>query len=84
MKQLHLFVQWFICVSISLFLICWSIYIVETIKDLLAKGILDTDTRLVLVNALYFKGDWEKKFNSDYTTEVQFKINKVMVVKNSW
>ncbi|XP_042560394.1 leukocyte elastase inhibitor-like [Clupea harengus] len=48
----------------------------ETIKDLLAEGILDTYTRLVLVNALYFKGDWEKKFNIVKTTEVQFKINK--------
>lgn len=49
----------------------------------MAEGILDTYTRLVLVNALYFKGDWEKKFNIVKTTEVQFKINKVMVVKNS-
>ena len=44
---------------------------------------MDTDTRLVLVNATYFKGDWDMKFNSVQTTEVQFKINKVMVVKNS-
>ena len=49
----------------------------------MAEGILGTDVRLVLVNALYFKGNWEKKFNSVKTTEVQFKINKVMVVKNS-
>ena len=49
----------------------------------MAKGDVDDETRLVLVNAIYFKGNWEKQFNSDHTTEVQFKINKVMVVKNS-
>ncbi|XP_042560383.1 leukocyte elastase inhibitor-like [Clupea harengus] len=48
----------------------------EKIKDLLAKGDVDNSTRLVLVNALYFKGDWEMKFNRGNTTEVQFKINK--------
>ena len=43
----------------------------------MAKGILDTDTRLVLVNATYFKGDWDMKFNSARTSEVKFKLNKV-------
>ena len=49
----------------------------------MAEGILGTDVRLVLVNALYFKGNWEMKFYRGNTTEVQFKINEVMVVKNS-
>ncbi|XP_042560385.1 leukocyte elastase inhibitor-like [Clupea harengus] len=48
----------------------------EKIKDLLAKGDVDDETRLVLVNALYFKGDWEMKFYRGNTTEVQFKINE--------
>ncbi|XP_069047022.1 serpin B6-like isoform X1 [Lepisosteus oculatus] len=48
----------------------------EKIKNLLAEGTIDTMTRLVLVNAIYFKGNWEKKFNEAATREAQFKLNK--------
>ncbi|XP_063062922.1 leukocyte elastase inhibitor-like isoform X3 [Engraulis encrasicolus] len=48
----------------------------DKIKDLLAEGVLDDKTRLVLVNAIYFKGSWEKKFDSARTQEVPFKLNK--------
>ncbi|XP_065155061.1 leukocyte elastase inhibitor-like isoform X3 [Paramisgurnus dabryanus] len=46
------------------------------IKDLLAQGIVNDLTRLVLVNAIYFKGNWEKKFSKEATVEQQFKVNK--------
>ncbi|NXI67315.1 SPB6 protein, partial [Anseranas semipalmata] len=46
------------------------------IQNLLAEGILDSLTRLVLVNAIYFKGNWEKKFDIERTKEMPFKINK--------
>ncbi|XP_056100480.1 serpin peptidase inhibitor, clade B (ovalbumin), member 1, like 3 isoform X1 [Rhinichthys klamathensis goyatoka] len=48
----------------------------EKIKDLLADGDVDPLTKLVLVNAVYFKGDWERKFREDLTRDEQFKINK--------
>ncbi|KAF4095477.1 serpin peptidase inhibitor, clade B (ovalbumin), member 1, like 3 isoform X2 [Onychostoma macrolepis] len=48
----------------------------EKIKDLLAEGDVDSLTRLVLVNAIYFKGSWERKFTEEHTREQQFKINK--------
>ncbi|XP_017559457.1 leukocyte elastase inhibitor-like isoform X1 [Pygocentrus nattereri] len=48
----------------------------EKIKDLLAKGDVDDLTRLVLVNAIYFKGNWHKKFESTATRQVQFQLNK--------
>ncbi|XP_029004238.1 serpin peptidase inhibitor, clade B (ovalbumin), member 1, like 3 isoform X1 [Betta splendens] len=46
------------------------------IKDLLGNGVLDSLTRLVLVNAIYFKGNWNKKFQENATTDVDFKLNK--------
>ncbi|NP_001279104.1 leukocyte elastase inhibitor-like [Callorhinchus milii] len=46
------------------------------IKDLLAPNIVDSFTRLVLVNAIYFKGNWERKFNAESTHERPFKISK--------
>ncbi|NXI89231.1 ILEU inhibitor, partial [Rhipidura dahli] len=46
------------------------------IQNLLAEGILNSLTRLVLVNAIYFKGNWEKQFKKESTTERPFHINK--------
>ncbi|KAG8133243.1 putative Serpin B6-like protein [Naja naja] len=46
------------------------------IQDLLVPGIIDSRTKLVLVNAIYFKGIWADKFNKDHTVEKPFWINK--------
>ncbi|KAJ4925367.1 hypothetical protein JOQ06_018099 [Pogonophryne albipinna] len=46
------------------------------IKDLLAEGVVDNMTKLVLVNAIYFKGKWETQFKQDSTADAQFRMNK--------
>ena len=46
------------------------------IKELLQKGALNEQTRLVLTNAIYFKGDWARQFPKDNTKETPFYINK--------
>jgi len=48
------------------------------IKDVVSED-LDTNTALVLINAMYFKGQWETKFND--TFEGDFHTSKNEVVK---
>ncbi|XP_068956309.1 leukocyte elastase inhibitor-like [Petaurus breviceps papuanus] len=46
------------------------------IPELLASDSVDSLTKLVLVNAIYFKGNWEKKFDEALTTDAPFRLNK--------
>ncbi|DAA15768.1 TPA: serpin peptidase inhibitor, clade B like, partial [Bos taurus] len=46
------------------------------IKDLFPKDSLDSSTVLVLVNAVYFKGQWNQKFKEENTVEEKFWLNK--------
>lgn len=46
------------------------------IPELLAVGVVDSMTKLVLVNAIYFKGLWEEKFMKQDTTDAPFRLNK--------
>lgn len=50
---------------------------VGKIKSLLPPGSIDSLTRLVLVNALYFKGNWATKFDAEETRQRPFRINTV-------
>jgi serpin B len=44
------------------------------IKDLIPEGVLDQLTRMALVNAIYFKGDWKDPFREDLTEDMPFWI----------
>ncbi|XP_006837607.1 PREDICTED: serpin B10 [Chrysochloris asiatica] len=46
------------------------------ILNLLPEDSVGPTTRMVLVNALYFKGMWEQQFSVENTTEKPFRINK--------
>ncbi|TKS74948.1 Leukocyte elastase inhibitor [Collichthys lucidus] len=46
------------------------------IKDLLKPGTVSTMTRLVLVNAIYFKGNWMDPFDPADTKEMSFETYK--------
>ncbi|KAM5262875.1 leukocyte elastase inhibitor [Ctenodactylus gundi] len=46
------------------------------IPELLAAGMVDNATKLVLVSAIYFKGKWQETFMKEDTTDAPFKLNK--------
>jgi serpin B len=48
----------------------------DKIKDLLARGSLRPDTRLVLTNAIYFKGNWQTQFDKAQTKTEDFYLSQ--------
>lgn len=45
------------------------------ITDLVSPDAIGRDTRLILVNAIYFKGDWEVQFKKDRTEDQPFHLD---------
>jgi serpin B len=46
----------------------------DKIKELIKPGMLDMMTRLVLTNAIYFKGKWATQFKPDQTQDAPFTL----------
>ena len=51
------------------------------IKDLIPEGLLEPMTRLVLANAIHFKGDWAAQFNPERTRPAPFQLSDGTPVK---
>ncbi|XP_048204479.1 serpin B6 isoform X2 [Perognathus longimembris pacificus] len=48
----------------------------DKIIELLSQASVTSNTRMVLVNAIYFKGNWKHSFDKEWTKERPFKISK--------
>lgn len=44
----------------------------ERIQDLIPPGVITADTRMVLVNAIYFNAAWASPFEEEYTSDGEF------------
>ncbi|XP_058786242.1 serpin-ZX-like [Vicia villosa] len=53
----------------------------DLIKELVPQGSIDSDTRLVFANALYFKGVWNNKFDVSLTKDNDFHLLNGSAVK---
>ena len=49
--------------------------------DIVPVSAIDNLTRLILVNAVYFKGNWKEKFNAHHTRENDFHVSATETVK---
>jgi len=47
----------------------------DKIKDLIGPGALTPETKLTLVNAIYFFGKWQSAFDPKRTTEADFQVS---------
>ena len=46
----------------------------DKINDLIPEGVLDSNTRMALVNAIYFKADWLHPFEAESTADAPFHL----------
>jgi len=53
----------------------------DKIKELIKQGLLNSFTRLVLTNAIYFKGDWLSQFEKDLTKQALFWLSSDNSIK---
>jgi len=51
------------------------------IPDILSPGTINSLTVLVLANALYFKADWQNKFNPEFTRKQDYTLSSGKTIK---
>ena len=51
------------------------------IKGIIPAGVLNSLTKLVITNAIYFKGNWAIRFDKSQTRETDFKVSPQEIVK---
>ncbi|KAH7972753.1 hypothetical protein HPB52_016628 [Rhipicephalus sanguineus] len=63
--------------AVRLFINAWVEEVTKSkISELLPFGEVDSDCVLILVNAIYFKGLWDKQFSPEATTVKEFHVSK--------
>ena len=50
------------------------------IKKIITPDSITVDTALILINAIYFKGDWQEKFDKSKTKPMKFKVSSNKIV----
>ena len=53
----------------------------KKIQDLISPGSISPMTKLVLVNAIYFKADWDVKFDKSKTKKGDFHVSPTQTVQ---
>jgi serpin B len=53
----------------------------DKIQNLLQPGVVTPQTRLILTNAIYFKGDWIDPFEKNATANADFHLSSTQAVK---
>jgi serpin B len=53
----------------------------DKVRELLLRGSVGSDTRLVLTNAIYFKGNWEEQFKKEATKNEDFRLSATRSIK---
>ncbi len=53
----------------------------DKIKDIIPSGVINALTKLILTNAVYFRGEWIKQFDAKKTLEQDFMVSGGKTVK---
>ena len=53
----------------------------QKIQDLIGPESISSMTKLILVNAIYFKGDWQVKFDKSKTRKGDFHVSPTKTIQ---